>query len=146
MFHSETIKFFRQTGRRRGKSHGSFSGKQKEQRDLCRRGALPVGSDFMGDQRAQRRHKGPESWCSERRGWRGRDSSGGRLPPVRGEGPQEPVLEGLWVEPSLSSAALSLPGAQDRRDRGGGATSRSQQKAVLSFAKNICSLASGARH
>lgn len=35
----ETIKFFRQTGRRRGRSHGSFPGKQKEQRNRCRRGA-----------------------------------------------------------------------------------------------------------
>lgn len=88
--------------------------------------------------------EGP-SWCGERWEWQGQDSSGARLPPVGGEGPQEPVLEGVWVEPVPSSAALSLPGAQDGRDRGGGATSISQQKAVLGSAKNICSLASGAR-
>ena len=56
----ETIKFFRQTGRRRGRRHGGFSGKQKEQRDLCRRGALLAGSDFTGDQLTPRQHKGPE--------------------------------------------------------------------------------------
>ena len=56
----ETIKFFRQTGRRRGRRHGGFSWKQKEQRDLCRRGALLAGSDFTGDQLAPRQHKVPE--------------------------------------------------------------------------------------
>ena len=143
----ETIKFFRQTGRRRGRRHGGFSGKQKEQRDLCRRGALLAGSDFTGDQLTPRQHKGPERDGDI--GARTAQEPGCRLCEVRGNESQSrrgvglrsccPQLPFLLLEPRMEGregAGVGVGG-------GGGAISKNRQRAVLGLAENICSLASG---
>lgn len=70
-------------------------------------------------------------------------------PPVRRKGQEESIPEGLQVESSLSSAALSPPGAQNGRQgrgAGGGATCINPRRAVLAgFANTLCSLAPGPR-
>lgn len=64
-------------------------------------------------------------------------------PPVRAEGQEEPIPEGLWVESSLSSAALSPPGAQNGRHGrgGGGGATCINQRAVLAKPSEMSSAA-----
>lgn len=141
MFHSETIKFFRQTGRRRERSNVLLREAKRAKGALQERDA-PGGFRLRGRQAClvaagTQRALVPTVHAVTGKGccWDGgaTNNSGARSPPVGDQGvgrQQEPVSEGLWVGSSLSSVPFRLqePRIEDGEGWRGGATCINHQE------------------
>lgn len=150
----ETIKFFRQTGRRRGRSHSGSSGSKKskgifagETRSRPVQTLRETSSLLLGGT------KGLPSPDAERGGDVGARAAlepGCRLSEVRGSESQS--RRGVGLQPRCPRLPFLLPeprmegreGMGAGVGGGGGATSMNRQRAVLGLAEDICSLASSA--